>query len=428
MARPRSLALYATLAALLAAVPNGSSAQQPPVSLQEYAIDAGHSIVEFSIPFAFTRVKGRFTDWKGVILYDRAKPANSSMTVVIQTNSIDTGWPHRDEHLRTSDFFDVTRYPTIVFQSDRIRDAAPGMIADGTLTMHGAAKPLSLPFTVAAGGPRRSPESGWLMLNATSTARLARADFGITGGSVYNSWFDAARAATMGDTVTIEIEVEAWFADAASQRSAPIEASLTRLKAGGVQAQVDRLRQARDSAQRGRTLAGKQGPPWPAYFTGQLLTVRARVDDGRTDVAGALARAATSLFGTWQSHLAYGYALAAGGDLTGATAALARAKSLYTPPPPSSERFKQDDEDWWQFNQLAVAALERGLTRPAREVARVLAELYPSHSRAVVTLGRALAAAGDSRGARDALATALRLDPNEPRAIEWSRRIRPAGD
>src|SRR5690348_17788416 len=105
--------------------------------LEEYVVDAGHSIVEFSVPFAFTRVKGRFNEWRGTILYDRSNPGRSSVSVVIDARSIDTGWPHRDEHLRTSDFFDVERFPTIVFQSDSLRAVPNGWIMDGRLTMHG---------------------------------------------------------------------------------------------------------------------------------------------------------------------------------------------------------------------------------------------------------------------------------------------------
>ena len=75
--------------------------------IHEYAVDAGHSIVEFSVGFALTHVKGRFTDWTGTILYDSITPANSSITAILQTTSLDTGWPHRDQHLRTTDFFDV---------------------------------------------------------------------------------------------------------------------------------------------------------------------------------------------------------------------------------------------------------------------------------------------------------------------------------
>src|SRR4051812_21999922 len=87
--------------------------------VREYLVDFGHSIVEFSVGFAFNRVKGRFTDAKGTILYDEATPGASSVTLIIDTKSIDTGWPHRDEHLRTSDFFDVAKYPMIAFQSER---------------------------------------------------------------------------------------------------------------------------------------------------------------------------------------------------------------------------------------------------------------------------------------------------------------------
>ena len=74
----------------------------PAPLLQEYAIDAGHSIVEFSTGFAFSRVKGRFTQVHGTILYDPADPSRSSVTVILEANSLDTGWPHRDEHRKST--------------------------------------------------------------------------------------------------------------------------------------------------------------------------------------------------------------------------------------------------------------------------------------------------------------------------------------
>ena len=415
--------LRSVLARTLIALPAVSHAQQQSLTVDEYSIDVGHSIVEFSIPFAFTRVKGRFTDWRGTMLYDRSNPANSSISVVMESKSIDTGWPHRDEHLRTSDFFDVERFPRIIFQSDKIRTTPSGWVADGKLTMHGVMKSVSLPFQVATGAPQRSPDSGWLILNAMSTIALARADFGIAGGSKYNSWFDAARAATMGDSVAITLEIQGWFADTASERNAAISAAVTRVKNEGVKAQIDRLRQARDSALKGRTLTGTPGPAWPAYYHGLDLTVRALVAEGRASDAVTLAGGMTSLFTTWSTHMLHGYALAAAGDDREASAAFARAKASYTPPPPSNEKFKQDDEDWWQLNQLALSALARGQRRPALEVARVLAEIYPSFSRAFVTLGRAQVANGDERAARASYSTALRLDPYETRALEWSRRV-----
>jgi polyisoprenoid-binding protein YceI len=405
-------------ATAIAIAPAALSAQQ----LEEYVVDVGHSIIEFSIPFGFTHVKGRFTDWRGTVLYDRSSPVHSSLTVVIDAGSIDTGWPHRDEHLRTSDFFDVERYPTITFQSDSLRSTAGGWIVDGRLTMHGVTKPVSLPTAIVSGAPQRSPESKNMMLDASSTLRLARTDFGITGGSQYNSWFDAVRAATMGDSISISLDVEAWWPDAASERSANVDAAIARIESNGIQAQIDRLRLARDSAQRGRTLGGKPGPAWPAYYRGVDLTVRGLVAEGHIADAVRLASEATTLFGNWPSYMLQGYVLAVAGDRRQSAAAFARAKSRYTPPPPSNEKFKQDDEDWWYLNQLALTALERGEKQPAIAVARVLTELYPSFARAYVTLGRALAANDDRSAASAAFATALRLDPRETRAIEWSRR------
>jgi len=409
------------VAIAIALGPSALSAQQ----LEEYVVDAGHSIIEFSIPFAFTRVKGRFTEWHGTVLYDRANPARSSVTVVIDTKSLDTGWPHRDEHLRTSDFFDVEHFPTIVFRSDSLRLMPNGWMVDGRLTMHGVTKGLSLPMQIVSGAPQRSPESRNLILDASSTLRLARKDFGITGGSKYNSWFDEARSATMGDSVSISLELEGWLPDAESERSASVDAAIARIKSGGMQAQIDRLRQARDSAQRGRTLAGNPGPAWPAYYRGLDLTVRGLIAQGSVSEAVTLANQLTTLFDSWPSYALQGYTLAVAGEQSQSAAALARAKTRYTPPPPSTDKFKQDDEDWWYLNQLVLTGIERGHRQPAIAVARLLTNLYPSFARAHVTLGRALAASGERSAASAAFTTALELDSLETRAIEWRRRVRP---
>src|ERR1044071_7434240 len=97
------------------------AAQGPPrLAVQEFAFDAGHCIVEFSVPFALTHVKGRFPQTHGTILYDPDEPERSSVSVVIETNSLDTGWPHLDDHLRSDDFFDVEHYRTITFHSEKL--------------------------------------------------------------------------------------------------------------------------------------------------------------------------------------------------------------------------------------------------------------------------------------------------------------------
>src|SRR4051812_43363679 len=93
MMNPHHARQVARLAFVMAAtfspsVARPQHATAPHPSLQEYAIDAGHSIVEFSIGFALSRVKGRFTQWHGTILYDSLNPGNSSITAVIETKSI----------------------------------------------------------------------------------------------------------------------------------------------------------------------------------------------------------------------------------------------------------------------------------------------------------------------------------------------------
>jgi polyisoprenoid-binding protein YceI len=85
----------------------------PPAPVREFRIDAGHSDVAFSIGFLGHPVRGRFSDIRGLIAYSAGNPSASAVTVVIGAKSIATGSDHRDQHLRTSDFFDV------VFRSNR---------------------------------------------------------------------------------------------------------------------------------------------------------------------------------------------------------------------------------------------------------------------------------------------------------------------
>jgi polyisoprenoid-binding protein YceI len=384
--------------------------------LQEYAIDAGHSIVEFSIGFAFSRVKGRFTQVHGTILYDPADPGNSSVSVIIEANSLDTGWPHRDEHLRTSDFFEVERFPNIIFQSEQVRSSGAAWLAEGPLTMHGVSKRIAIPFRFAR-APVRSPESRSMILNATGSLRLARKDFGLLGGDTFNSWFTRARNATMADSVDIELEIEGWLADAGSQRPPGIAEALERIRSGGVEAQLDRLRSVKQS---------KTPQEFAGYFHGGDLVTRALVADQRLAEAVALSRGLSELFPELASaYLVYGYALAAAGNAKAAAQQLARAREVFRPPAPNpNEKFPQVDDFWYYNDQLVHTSLEWGRVREAVLLARALTELYPGNARTQTSYGLALAASGDSSGAAAAYDKALELDPRETRALEWKRRLK----
>jgi polyisoprenoid-binding protein YceI len=390
-----------------------------PHALREYLVDYGHSIVEFSIPFAFSRVKGRFTAGKGVILYDEAEPTNSSVTMVIETKSIDTGWPHRDEHLRTDDFFDVEKYPTIVFQSSRLTRSGDGWNADGQLTMHGVTSPVSIAFRFPR-SPSRSPDSGWMILNADGTLRLKRADFGILGGSTHNSWFDKARAATMADSVDISLEIEGYSADAVSQRPAAVDAALERIRTSGIQSQIDRLAEAK----RTRPEAQAAG-----LIGGADLVTRGLIATGKIADAVKLSGAFAELFPTsTRAAAVHGLALSISGDRSGAAREYQRMRQIFKPPVVDpNEKFPQVDETWYQLDQLAWVTIAWGQAAHGVSLARTIAELYPGAARAHTTLGVLLAETGDTKGAEAAYAKALEVDPRETRALEWRRRLPTAG-
>jgi polyisoprenoid-binding protein YceI len=404
---------FVTLAILALGINARAPAPQIAPFLQEYAVDAGHSIIEFSIGFAFSRVKGRFTNAKGTILYDPAQPANSSVTIVIEAKSIDTGWPHRDEHLRTTDFFDVARYPSIVFQSQRLRQSGSGWIAEGSLTMHGVTRQVSLPVRLVR-PPTRSAESNWMILNVDGGLRLARADFGILGGSAFNSWFNKARAATMSDSVDINLEIEAWSADATSQRSQGIQAALERIRTVGVDAQLNRLLDLKKQ---------KSPAELDNYIFGGEVLVSVLIATQRVEDAVQLSRAMTEIWPVSAGVRAvHGFALTVSGDPRTAAAQFAKAKEVFTPPVADpNEKFPQVDDNWYYLDQIARTAVELGYTSAAVPLAKTIAELYPTTARAHTTYGITLAARGDSTGAAAAYARAIAVDPNETGALEWRR-------
>ena len=414
MTRGHALVLAACLASTVGAqAPSAQSSA--PRTLREYTVDFGHSIVEFSIPFAFGRVKGRFTNAKGTILYDEANPANSSVTMVIEAKSIDTGWPHRDDHLRTDDFFDVAKYPTIVFQSDRLTRTGDEWVASGQLTMHGVTKPVAIPFRFPR-PPSRSPESGWMVLNADGALRLLRPDFEILGGSTHNSWFNKARAATMADSVDISLEIQGYCTDAASQRSAPVDAALERIRTSGVQSQIDRLAEAKRTSP-AESQAGLVG--------GGDLVARGLIATGQMVDAVKLTGALAELFPTeTRAAAVHALALAISGDAAGATREYARMKQVFRAPVPDpNERFPQDDGTWYYLDQLARTTIEWGYAMHGVALARAVAELYPGIARAHTTLGVLLAETGDEKGAAAAYARALEVDARDTRALEWRRRL-----
>jgi polyisoprenoid-binding protein YceI len=167
---------------------------------KQYPIDMNHSNVGFSVPImnGLSKVKGKFTEFKINLTNDEKDITKSSVNVVITAASIDTGIENRDKHLRSADFFDVEKYPEITFQSSRIEKRGKQLIAHGTLTMHGVAKEITLPFTVT--GVNENADKTKKNIGYSASVVLNRRDFGI-------NWSHKTIPNFVGDNITVDIDL-----------------------------------------------------------------------------------------------------------------------------------------------------------------------------------------------------------------------------
>lgn len=165
-----------------------------------WGIDKPHSDINFTVThLAVSKVHGRFDDFDGAVVSDAQKPQNSSVRFTIQAASIDTDQPQRDTHLKSADFFDVAKYPTITFQSSRVTRKGNGFVATGLLTLHGVSKPVVLPFTLS--GPVKGPD-GNLHLGVDTAVTLNRQDYGLAWSKMVEG------VAMVGDDVNVTISLD----------------------------------------------------------------------------------------------------------------------------------------------------------------------------------------------------------------------------
>jgi len=174
-----------------------------------WQIDPAHSEIGFEVKhMMFATVRGRFRVVEGtLVLGEGASGGRSRVAAVIETASIDTGHAQRDEHLRSPDFFDMGRYPTLTFESRSVRRGEGGKLTvAGDLTIRGVTRPVSLDVTESGRGvdPWGNERVGF-----TATTAIDRRDFGLT-------WNQALEAGgiLVGNEVRIRLEIQAVEASA----------------------------------------------------------------------------------------------------------------------------------------------------------------------------------------------------------------------
>lgn len=167
-----------------------------------YNIDPEHSNTGFKVRHLMvSNVKGSFGKVQGTVVIDDKDITKSTVNVSIDTASIDTGVAKRDNHLRSPDFFDVAKYPTMTFVSTKVAKNGSGLKVSGNLTLHGVTRPVVLDVE----GPSAESKDPWgnFRRGASATAKIDRKDFGL----VWNKALETGGVA-VGDEVHIMIEVE----------------------------------------------------------------------------------------------------------------------------------------------------------------------------------------------------------------------------
>ena len=168
---------------------------------EAWTVDKSHSSAEFKVRHFMANVTGRFKSFDAVIHLDRSKPANSSVEFTIDAASVDTNSNNRDEHLRTADFFDVAKHPTITFKSVSIKERSKDLYdVTGDFTMKGVTKRITIP--VAFLGFGRGPNGGEKAGFEIETT-INRKDYGI----VWNRALDEG-GVMLGDDVKVTINLE----------------------------------------------------------------------------------------------------------------------------------------------------------------------------------------------------------------------------
>lgn len=172
-----------------------------PVTTTRWTLDPGHSAVGFSVRhLMITNVRGEFERFRGEVSYDPARPEATRIEATIEVASVNTREPKRDADLRGPLFFDADSHPVMTFVSKTVRPSGNGSLeVIGALTIRGVTQDVALSIHEISGV--QTDMRGNQRIGATASARIKRADFGMT----WNKALDAG-GVVVGDVVTIALE------------------------------------------------------------------------------------------------------------------------------------------------------------------------------------------------------------------------------
>ncbi len=178
-----------------------TTATTPTAAASTWKIDVAHTTVEFAVKhMMIATVKGHFGQLAGTVTLDDTEPTHSSVQVEIEAASIDTRVKQRDQHLRSGDFFNVEKWPTLTFRSRRVERQGDGFRVTGDLTIRDVTREVILDVTDEGRG--QNPY-GQTIAAFTARTTIDRREFGLTWNQALESG-----GILVGNDVKISIEAE----------------------------------------------------------------------------------------------------------------------------------------------------------------------------------------------------------------------------
>lgn len=184
-----------------------ATATTNPASTITWKLDPAHSGAEFRVKhMMISNVKGSFSGLTGSLIEDTTDPTSSRVEASIDIASISTGDAQRDGHLKSADFFDAEKFPTMTFKSTKVERTGEGeYTVTGDLTLHGTTRPV----TFAVEGPSTPGKDPWgnTRIGLSATAKINRKDFGL-------SWNAALETGGFLVGEDVQITIDAQFIQA----------------------------------------------------------------------------------------------------------------------------------------------------------------------------------------------------------------------